>query len=297
MPTRSTVPAFASSAVSSVNAAPSASCTGPSRKHSMRIFGPPRSSSTPTHRSVRRAASRTRPSRRRRSSTVPCEALSRTTSSPARIICVSTSRSSVAGPTVATILARRLSIPFGSSSIGALLQHGDRRQRLALDELEKGATTGRDIGDTILDAVLLDGGERIAAAGEREGLAARNGHSDGARAFAELVELEHPHRAVPDGGTGRLQQGTVAVGGVGADVENHLVTAHFAHPANVGVRGGGEFPTDHHIARQRDLRAPRARLVHEPAGDVEHLGLVERLADVGTGRGEEGVGDAATRSA
>ena len=38
---------------------------------------------------------------------VPCEALRRTTSTPARIICVSTARSSVAGPTVATIFARR----------------------------------------------------------------------------------------------------------------------------------------------------------------------------------------------
>ncbi len=52
------------------------------------------------------AASRTIPKRRRRSSTVPWEALSRTTSSPARIISVRTAMSSVAGPTVATIFVR-----------------------------------------------------------------------------------------------------------------------------------------------------------------------------------------------
>ncbi len=58
------------------------------------------------HLSARCAASRTSDSRRLRSATVPCEALRRTTSTPTRIISVSTSRVSVAGPTVATILVR-----------------------------------------------------------------------------------------------------------------------------------------------------------------------------------------------
>src|SRR5579862_8112548 len=182
MPTRSTVPAFASSAVSRVKDAPSASCTGPSRKHSMRIFGPPRSSSTPTHRSARRAAARTAASRRRRSSTVPCEALRRTTSTPARIICVSTSGSSVAGPRVATIFVR-LSTGAARSTTGALLEHGDRGQGLAFDELEERATAGGDVRNAVLDAVLLDGGQGIAAAGQRERLAARDRLRDGPRAL------------------------------------------------------------------------------------------------------------------
>src|SRR4029077_12943843 len=112
---------------------------------------------------------------------------------------------------VATILVRlnMVSRAFarggGRSSKGALLQDGDRRQRLPLDKLEDGAAAGRDVGDAVLDPVLLDGGQRVAAAGEREGLAARYAHGDGARALAELRELEDSHRAVPDDGAGALQ--------------------------------------------------------------------------------------------
>src|SRR3569833_1079731 len=134
----------------------------------MRILGPPRSSSTPTHLSARAAASRTNASRRRRSSSVPCEAFRRTTSRPARIISVNTFRSSVDGPTVATIFVRlnmcpkqiiEDSIPRSRPFHPLLcprLQHRDRRQRLALDELEEGAATGRNVGNTVFDVVLLD---------------------------------------------------------------------------------------------------------------------------------------------
>ena len=49
---------------------------------------------------------------------------------------------------------------------------------------------------------------------------------------------------------------------VGPDVEDHLVGAHLVDRAHVGVRGGGELRGDHHVGRQRDLRAAGARLVH-----------------------------------
>src|ERR1700757_1554475 len=153
----------------------------------MRIFGPARSSSTPTQRSARCAASRTCARRRRRSATEPCEALRRTTSSPACIICVSTSRSSVAGPSVATILAR-LSASPALSATGTLLQHRNGGQRLAFHELEERAPTGGNVGDPGLGAVLLDGGEGVPAPRQRERLAARDRLRDRARALAELLE-------------------------------------------------------------------------------------------------------------
>src|SRR5262249_49360881 len=159
---------------------------------------------------------------------------SRTTSRPARIIWVRTSRSSVAGPSVATILARRSSAS-GASAMGTLLEDRDRRQCLALDELEERAAAGGDVGNAVLDAVLLEGREAIAAAGERERLAARDAECNRARAFAELLELEDPYGSVPDDGAGRLQQRAAAVRRVGADVENHLVAAHLAHRTHVGV--------------------------------------------------------------
>src|SRR4051812_16347621 len=144
----------------------------------MRILGPPRSSSTPTHLSARAAASRTNASRRRRSSTIPCEAFRRTTSRPARIISVNTFRSSVDGPTVATIFVRlnmypwRIrdgiprSRPFDPLLSSSFFQHGDRGQRLTLDELEEGATAGRNIGNTVFDVVLLDRRQRVTATRE-----------------------------------------------------------------------------------------------------------------------------------
>src|SRR5215472_14079344 len=199
----------------------------------MRIFGPPRSISTPTQRSARCAASRIRASRRRRSSTVPCEALRRTTSSPARSISTRVSSLSVAGPAVATILVRR-SCGWPGSATGALLEHGHCRQRLALDELEECAATGGDVGNAVLDAVLLDSGERVAAAGERECLAARDGLGNDARALTELLEFEDAHRAVPDDGAGGLQQHAPVIGGIRADVEDHLVGTYLAHRTHVG---------------------------------------------------------------
>ena len=40
----------------------------------------------------------------------------------------------------------------------------DARQLLALEELERGAAAGRDVGDLVGEAVLLDGRDRVAAA-------------------------------------------------------------------------------------------------------------------------------------
>src|SRR6516165_8029726 len=293
-PTACALPLRGSSAVSRVKGAPSLSCTDPSRKHSMRIFGPARSSSTPTQRSARCAASRTCARRRRRSSTVPCEALRRTTSSPARIIWVSTCGSSVAGPSVATILARRRSAPRPSSITSALLQHGLRRQGLAFDELEERAAACGNVGNAVLHPVLLDGSEGVSAAGERERLAARDRLRDGARPLAELLEFEHPDRSVPDDGAGRLEQRAAAIGGVGADVENHLVAAHFADRAHIGVRRGRKLAAHDHVRRQGNLRIAGARLVHESPCDIQHLRLAQRAAHVHPGGGKEGVGDATT---
>src|SRR5262249_9724195 len=242
------------------------------------IFGPPRSSRTPTHRSARAVASRTNDRRRRRSSTVPCEALSRTTSSPARIISVNTEISSVAGPTVATIFVRRNIIsscavqplkgdrcatPKSSGAtrrssqltLGSFLKYGDRGQCLALDELEKRSATGGNVRNPVLDVVLLDRGQGIAAAGERERLAAGDGVSDRARALAELLEFEHAHGTVPDDGSGGLQQLAEAIGSIRANIQNHLIAAHVMDRAHIRVGRCSELLRNHHVRRQRNFRA------------------------------------------
>src|SRR3569623_1976527 len=73
----------------------------------MRILGPCRSARTPTWRPWARARLRTASTRRRCSSGSPWEKLMRTTSTPAWMMPSNALGSSVAGPSVATILVLR----------------------------------------------------------------------------------------------------------------------------------------------------------------------------------------------
>src|SRR5690606_25550665 len=66
-----------------------------------------------------------------------------------------------------------------------ILERGDGGQAFAFEELEEGAAAGRDIGDIVGDAELLDGGERIAAARDRERAARGHRLRDPARAGGE----------------------------------------------------------------------------------------------------------------
>src|SRR5690606_7397724 len=56
------------------------------------------------------------------------------------------------------------------ASAAARLQRGDRRQGLAFQELEEGTATGGDVADLLLDAVLVDSGQGVAATGDGERL-------------------------------------------------------------------------------------------------------------------------------
>src|SRR5271154_1900281 len=146
----------------------------------------------------------------------------RATSSPAAIMSVMTPGASVAGPRVATIFVLRpvsiMPLSFGAtpkarpagtlrrSAGGPRLQHRDRRQRFAFHKFEERAAACGNIRDPVGDAVFFDRGQRITAAGQRVGAAAGNRVGDGVRAFAELVELKHADRSVPDNRAGALEQ-------------------------------------------------------------------------------------------
>ena len=126
---------------------------------------------------------------------MPCEKLRRTTSTPAASMRDRTSRRAArrpergddlgvarhdAGPCMCRCDRRMLRqfaranamltrvLPTASQPLRARLQHRHRRQRLAFEELEEGAAAGRDVADPVRDAELRDGGERVAAAGDRE---------------------------------------------------------------------------------------------------------------------------------
>src|SRR5438132_157351 len=139
------------------------------------------------------------------------------TCSPRTASTVSTIRPSLrssgspdAGPRVATIFVARRAMgsPSGAiladrcgrggvSAVRALLEDLERRQLLAFEHLEERAAAGRDVADVLLDAVLRDRRERVAAARDAEGRGLRDGARDRLRAVRERVELEDAHRPVP----------------------------------------------------------------------------------------------------
>src|SRR5207247_1569859 len=84
-----------------------------------------------------------------------------------------------------------------SLRLSPLLQYFNRRQLLAFEEFEEGAAAGGDVVDAIADAVFGDGGQRVAAAGERVGGRVADGARDGFGAVAERLQLEYTDGAVP----------------------------------------------------------------------------------------------------
>src|SRR5690606_22461809 len=218
---------------------PARSWTEPPWNRSMRIFGPGRSARMPTSTPARRPASRTSRARRTWSAGTPCEKFSRTAFTPARTRASITPGASDAGPRVArmrvprrysdmrraswaagwvgpAILAEAEAAPRPMApappavSVPAPCERRDRGQRLALEELEEGAAAGGDVGHAVGDPVLVDRGQRVAAAGDRKRIRRRDRARQGFGALAEGVELEHANRPVPDHGAGPGDQRRVA---------------------------------------------------------------------------------------
>src|SRR5204863_3816840 len=174
----------------------------------------------------------------------------------------------------------------------AFLERRDRRQPLALEELEERAAAGRDIGDPVADLELLDRRGRVAAARDRERLARgdRLGHAP--RACGELGMLEHADRAVPDDRARAAEPPLVGRGGLGADVEDHLVARDLARALHAAARARVEARADDDVGRQRYLGL--AELAREQALRERYLvRLVERLADPRARGREHRVRDAA----
>src|SRR5690606_15132992 len=107
----------------------------------------------------------------------------------------------------------------GALAFCAITQRGDGRQFLAFDKLKEGATAGGNIGNAVGDAVLVHCCQRIATASNGKGIALGNRFGHLARAFTELVELEHANRAVPDDGACFLHQCSKNVRRFRADIE------------------------------------------------------------------------------
>src|SRR3989454_7934960 len=197
------------------------------------------------------------------SAAVPCEKLSRTTSTPARIMRSSTTGSLEAGPRVATILVLRgIRVTLTSqaamckkairSIIRARLKSRPRRQGLALEKLEKRATRRGEVADPVGNAELVDGGGRISAAGDGVGLRVRDRLGDGAGAVREPVLLEQTHRTVPDDRSSLGDLIGIGACGLRADVQDDIVGSHVINAFHFCV-GNDDICRKRHLSGRHDL--------------------------------------------
>src|SRR3569833_876458 len=150
----------------------------------------------------------------------------RTTSTPAWMMPSKALGSSVAGPSVATILVLRnidvslhVRARYPPAVLSLLVVWRRFRRRLALrahfqdrdcgqffniQKFQKRAAAGRDVRDQNNKTKKHHNHERVAAAGDGECRALGDGVGERLGALAELVELEYADRAVPDDGAGVL---------------------------------------------------------------------------------------------
>merc|ERR1719424_1504077 len=84
-----------------------------------------------------------------------------------------------------------------------VLERGNARQDLALEQLERGAAAGRDVRHLLGEAGLLDRGHGVTAADDGGAALAGQlgeGVSNVEGALGEGLELEDAHGTVPDDG-------------------------------------------------------------------------------------------------
>src|SRR5215471_3084708 len=112
-------------------------------------------------------------------------------------------------------------------------EHLDPRQRLALQPLEKGAASGRDISEPPGRAGGIERRDRVTAACHRNNLSGggefRRSFGDFDRADVERFELEGAERPVPDQRLDAGEHGADMLDAARADVQDHLLAAHAVH--------------------------------------------------------------------
>src|ERR1700720_1586211 len=111
---------------------------------------------------------------------------------------------------------------FGSS----YPQYLDPGEGLAFEPFEEGAARGRHIGETVRDARLVEGGDRVAPAADRDELAGLREFGRRLRdldcADVEGLLLEGAERAVPHQRLRRRQDRDDVLDAARTDVEDHV---------------------------------------------------------------------------
>ena len=114
-----------------------------------------------------------------------------------------------------------------------------RDRLLALQEFQRSAAAGGNVGHLVGKAQLLDGRRRIAAADDGHGAAFRycRSHCDGAR--SKILPLGYAHRAVPHHGARALDGVGEELFGLRADVKAHPAVRNVVgiHRLKLGVLG------------------------------------------------------------
>jgi len=178
-----------------------------------------------------------------------------------------------------------------------VLEAGDAGQFKALEDLERRAAAGGDMGDLVGKAELFAGCRGIAAAHDGDGLGIGQSLRHGDGALGKDRVLKHAHGPVPDNGLGGFHSVGEELGGLRADV-------HALHVVGDGGDGDGfdvdrrvdrvgEGGGDDGVDRQQELDALLLGLLHHFPAIVDLLGVEEALADAAALGGEEGIGHAA----
>src|SRR4030095_930787 len=135
---------------------------------------------------------------------------------------LSTSRSLLAGPRVATIFVLRC---IGSKvfACAALFEDFHRRKLFAFQELEEGAARSGYIADLARHPEFGQGGDGLASTRQGEGGRGSDSLRDRTRASCKLLVLENTQRPVPDDGAGLPQQFAQVRRGLRPNIQNQVV--------------------------------------------------------------------------
>ena len=137
---------------------------------------------------------------------------------------------------------------------------------------------------------LGHGGNRIAAADDRDPVHLGHGLRDLDRAARERVDLEDAHRAVPRDGLRPRDDPAVGRDRLRPDVEPHAVAdRRIADVERLGRDARLELRCDDVIDRQLEAQVPRPGLLLDLPRRVEQILLDERLPDRQPARLEERV--------
>ncbi len=185
----------------------------------------------------------------------------------------------------------------GLLRLGPIEQHGHARQLATLEELERGAATGRDVGHPLGQALLRDRGDRIAATDDdrRPGIRPLGEHPrDGLRAVRERRDLEHAERPVPEHGlhVGQRLDHQVLAGL--AQVDDVPRGRDLLGLERLVLGAAGDLLGHDDVDRQDDPDAVVGGHRQDPPGVVGTIGLGQALADRLALRQQERVGHAAT---